>query len=184
MSVVAPKVAAALTNSRRFREINKVDLSDSLTGLPNSKALAIRMESLEEPTAIVVCDLDGFKQVNDRFGHLTGNRLLESVAKTFQSGCRGNDFVARTGGDEFVLILPGMRRRETEPRLEQFREMIRITGRIVCGEDVVDASFGAAFYPADHSSPEELISLADAHMYQRKAEQKSGVVRMRAPRSA
>jgi diguanylate cyclase (GGDEF)-like protein/putative nucleotidyltransferase with HDIG domain len=183
LSSIAPKVASALTNSRRFDQINQVDLSDALTGLPNAKALAIRMQTLEAPTTVVVCDLDGFKSVNDRFGHLTGNRLLESIAKTFQSGCRGNDFVARTGGDEFVLILPGLRRHETGPRLEQFREMVRISGRIVCGEDVIDASFGAAFYPADQKDPEELLSHADSQMYRRKAEQKTGVLPIRPPRS-
>ncbi len=184
LSTITPRVASALTKSRRFDAINQVDLSDPLTGLPNSKALASRMQTLEAPTAVVVCDLDGFKGVNDRFGHLTGNRLLESVAKAFQSGCRGNDFVARTGGDEFVLVLPGLRRHEIGPRLEQFREMVRITGHIVCGEDSVDASFGSAVYPTDSQNPDELLSKADANMYRRKAEQKAGVIPLRPSRSA
>ncbi len=130
------------------------------------------------PTAVVVCDLDGFKQVNDRFGHLTGNRLLQNLAKGFQGACRGADFVARTGGDEFVLLLPGLRRHETAPRLEQLREMVRMTGRLVCGDDVVDASFGAAFHPVDPGTPEELLAKADSQMYRRKSEQKAGVIRL------
>ena len=184
MSAVAPKLASAIANGRRFLKINQVDLTDSLTGLPNAKALAVRMQSMTAPTAVVVCDLDGFKSVNDRFGHLTGNQLLESLAKGFQGACRGEDFVARTGGDEFVLLLPGLRRNEVAPRLEQFREMVRVTGRAVCGDNGVDASFGASFYPTENQSAETLLALADSQMYRRKSEQKSGVLRLKAPRSA
>ncbi len=184
MSAVAPRLSSAIANGRRFLKINQVDLTDALTGLPNAKALAVRMQHMTPPTAVVVCDLDGFKGVNDRFGHLTGNRLLESLAKGFQSGCRGEDFVARSGGDEFVLLLPGLRRHEVAPRLEQFREMVRTTGRVVCGENVVDASFGAAFYPSGDQTPESLLALADSQMYRRKTEQKSGVLRLRGSRSA
>jgi diguanylate cyclase (GGDEF)-like protein len=184
MSAVAPKLSSSIANGRRFQKINQADLTDALTGLPNAKALANRMKDMAAPTAVVVCDLDGFKGVNDRFGHLTGNRLLESLAKGFQSGCRGNDFVARTGGDEFVLLLPGLRRNEVAPRLEQFREMVRLTGRVVCGENLVDASFGAAFYPADDQSSETLLAKADSQMYRRKNEQKNGVLRLRGQRSA
>jgi diguanylate cyclase (GGDEF)-like protein len=184
LNAIAPKMAASLTNSRKFDEISQVDLTDPLTGLPNSKALAVRMRTLESPTAVVVCDLDGFKDVNDRFGHLTGNRLLQSIAKSFLNGCREQDFVARTGGDEFVLILPGLRPQETGPRLEQFREMIRITSSMVCGEEAVDASFGAAFYPSDKNNIEELLAHADKQMYRRKSQQKAGVVELRPPRAA
>jgi diguanylate cyclase (GGDEF)-like protein len=130
----------------------------------------------------VVCDLDGFKGVNDRFGHLTGNRLLESVARGLQSACRGEDFIARSGGDEFVLLLPGLRRHEVSLRLEQFRDMVRLRGRVVCGENVLDASFGAVFYPEDETTPEALLEKADSQMYRRKVEQKSGVVRLRSQR--
>jgi diguanylate cyclase (GGDEF)-like protein len=178
MSEIAPKLATAIANGLRFRKINEVDLSDPLTGLPNAKALELKMKNLEEPTAVVVCDLDGFKQVNDTYGHLAGNRLLQDLAKGFQSGCRGADFVARTGGDEFVLLLPGRRRHETGARLEQFREMVRATGRLIFGADVVDASFGAAFYCIDPGTPEELLAKADSRMYRRKSQQKAGVVRM------
>ncbi len=61
-------------------------------------------------------------------------------------------------------------------RITQFRDMVRATGRKVCGEDVLDASFGAAFYPEDGATPEELLAFADRQMYRRKAEQKSGIV--------
>ena len=184
MSAVAPKLSSAIANGRRFMKINQVDLTDALTSLPNAKALAVKMKDMSSPTAVVVCDLDGFKGVNDRFGHLTGNRLLEALAKGFQSGCRGEDFVARTGGDEFVLLLAGLRRHEVGPRLEQFREMVRLTGRVVCGDNVVDASFGAAFYPTDDQSTETLLAKADSQMYRRKSEQKSGILRLRGQRSA
>jgi diguanylate cyclase (GGDEF)-like protein len=127
---------------------------------------------------VVVCDLDGFKGVNDRFGHLTGNRLLEALADRFRKSCRTGDFVARLGGDEFVLLLDGIGPGEIASRVAQFREMVRGTGRAICKEDVLDASFGAAFFPADGTTSDELLAAADQRMYQFKSERKRGVLRM------
>jgi diguanylate cyclase (GGDEF)-like protein len=131
------------------------------------------------PGAVVVCDLDGFKSVNDRFGHLMGNRLLEALAERFRKSCRPGDFVARLGGDEFVLLLDGIGPGEIALRITHFREMVRSTGRSLCNEDVLDASFGAAFFPADGTTSDELLAAADQRMYQFKSEQKAGILRMR-----
>jgi diguanylate cyclase (GGDEF)-like protein len=127
----------------------------------------------------VVCDLDGFKSVNDRFGHLMGNRVLEVLADKFRKSCRTGDFVARLGGDEFVLLLDGIGPGEVQSRVAQFRDMVCATGRLLCKEDILDASFGAAFFPADGTTSDELLAAADQRMYQLKAEQKSGILRMK-----
>ncbi len=178
VSTIAPKLSGAIANSLRFRRANDEAVTDGLTGLPNTASLAKRLEANQSSAAVVVCDLDGFKGVNDRFGHLMGNRMLEALAERFRKSCRGGDFVARIGGDEFVLLLAGVGPNEVGLRIAQFRETVRSTGRKLCNEDVLDASFGAAFFPADGTTSEALLAAADQRMYVLKAEQKSGVLRI------
>ena len=178
-STIAPKLSGAVANGLRFRRTADQAVTDGLTGLPNVAALAMRLGANASPGAVVVCDLDGFKNVNDRFGHLMGNRLLEALAARFRKSCREGDFVARVGGDEFVLLLDGIGPAEIATRTAQFRDMVRATGRELCNEDVLDASFGAAFFPADGTTSDELLAAADQRMYQYKAENKSGVLRMK-----
>jgi diguanylate cyclase (GGDEF)-like protein len=178
-STIAPKLSGAIAVGLRFQRAADEAVTDAMTGLPNVAALAIRLTGNPSPGAVVVCDLDGFKNVNDRFGHLMGNRLLEALAERFRKSCRDGDFVARLGGDEFVLLLDGIGPGEIGSRILQFREMVRATGRLLCKEDVLDASFGAAFFPADGTTSDELLAAADLRMYQFKAEHKSGITRIK-----
>lgn len=178
-STIAPKLSGAIAVGLRFRKAADQAVTDAMTGLPNVAALAIRLASYASPGAVVVCDLDGFKNVNDRFGHLMGNRMLEALADRFRKSCRDGDFVARLGGDEFVLLLDGIGPNEIGPRILQFRDIVRATGRSLCEEDVLDASFGAAFFPADGTTSDELLAAADQRMYQFKAEHKSGILRIK-----
>jgi diguanylate cyclase (GGDEF)-like protein len=178
-STIAPKLSGAISVGLRFRRANDEAVTDGLTGLPNVAALAMRLSGNRSPGAVVVCDLDGFKGVNDRFGHLMGNRLLETLADRFRKSCRDGDFVARLGGDEFVLLLDGIGPVEIGTRILQFREIVRATGRMLCKEDCLDASFGAAFFPADGTTSDELLAAADQRMYQFKAEHKAGIPRIK-----
>lgn len=179
VSTIAPKLSGAIANGLRFLRVSGEAATDSMTGLPNVAALAAKIEEMKSPGAVVVCDLDGFKSVNDRFGHLTGNRVLEAVAERFRKSCRAGDFVARMGGDEFVILLADIGPREIAPRIAQFRDTVRATGRTLCHEDVLDASFGASFFPADGRTSDELLKKADERMYRLKTEQKAGVARMK-----
>lgn len=176
VNMIAPLLATAMAKAMQYQDASHRAGADPLTGLPNAAALAARMSVLSAPCAVVVCDLDGFKEINDSFGHLTGNRLLEAIAHGFQRSCRSDDFVARLGGDEFVLLLDRGRPEEIEPRLAHFREMVRATGRQIACADVLDASFGTAYYPADGKSPDELLKLADKNMYFCKEQHKTGVL--------
>jgi diguanylate cyclase (GGDEF)-like protein len=119
--------------------------------------------------AVVLCDLDNFKQVNDRYGHLTGNKLLRAVGQTLKDNCREYDFVARLGGDEFVLLLPGATEEAVRLRLGRLAATVAETGAQVCGERIVALSMGCAYYPADGSTSDDLIREADERMYQDKA---------------
>lgn len=150
---------------------------DVLTGLPNRMLLLDRLESVlawteREPISVVLmfCDIDGFKSINDRFGHATGDEVLKAVARALESSVRRVDTVARIGGDEFVVLAvsaPG----ETEGDT--------IAGKIVEAvaaipiPEGVDAALGVSVGVAAHRSGEtadELIGRADAAMYAAKRE--------------
>jgi len=177
VAAVAPPLALAVANGLRFKQASGAAESDPLTGLGNAQALFERLRSQDRPCAVIVCDLDGFKGVNDQFGHLKGNEILQRVAQGFRRSCRSRDFIARLGGDEFVLVLEGIARDEIGSRISHFRDMVIAAGNTICGETVLDASFGAAFFPNDGSTPEQILAAADQAMYRRKAEQKRGVTR-------
>lgn len=179
LSTLAPKLSGAIANGLRYQRAADEAVTDAMTGLPNVAALAMRLSENASPGAVVVCDLDGFKTVNDRFGHLMGNRLLEALADKFRQSCRNGDFVARLGGDEFVLLLDGIGPGEIGSRITQFRDTVRATGRALCNEDVLDASFGSAFFPADGTTSDELLAAADQRMYASKARNKAGVIEIR-----
>jgi diguanylate cyclase (GGDEF)-like protein len=115
-----------------------------------------------------VADLDGFKLVNDRFGHLTGNRVLKLVAQGLKSACREYDYVARMGGDEFVLILPGMKSNPVKRKSIELCSMVVEAGRESTGEEILSLSVGEAFFPEDGIDTEELLAAADRRMYQVK----------------
>jgi diguanylate cyclase (GGDEF)-like protein len=183
LSALAPKIAMAVANGLRFQKTASQAATDSLTGLPNASALYARME-LALPSVVLICDLDGFKAVNDRFGHATGNQLLEGLAAAFRKSCRSGDFIARMGGDEFVLLLDGIHPEEIGGRIVQFRGLVRAVGRDVCREDILDASFGAAVYPTDGSTANELLAFADRQMYRRKGEDRGGVRKIERSASA
>ncbi len=112
---IVPKLALSIENALRFQQAESSASTDYMTGLPNARSLFLHLDGelarcrrLNSPLVVLVCDMNGFKQVNDQYGHLEGNRLLHSVAKKLKESCREYDYVARMGGDEFVLVLPGL----------------------------------------------------------------------------
>jgi diguanylate cyclase (GGDEF)-like protein/putative nucleotidyltransferase with HDIG domain len=178
---IVSKVSLAIENALRFQLAEDSATTDYLTLLPNARSLFLRLDSelarcrrTLEPLTVLVCDLDGFKQVNDRFGHLEGNKVLRYVADVLRENCREYDYVARMGGDEFVILLPGSDREAVYRRISEFQSIACGDGETVHGAGIVTLSVGEAFYPDDGSDAEQLLAEADRRMYKSKRLNKTG----------
>ena len=154
---------------------------DPLTGIPNRILLADRMHLAFAQTkrdhclmAVGYLDLDGFKPINDRFGHEAGDQLLIEIARRIKNTLREGDTIARLGGDEFVFLLMGLGKVEDfevtlNRLLEVISEPLNLKNDIVS----VSASIGISIYPDDNSDPDTLLRHADQAMYKAKQEGKN-----------
>lgn len=172
---ISSKAALTIENALKFREAQNSAVTDELTGLPNARSLFLHLDNeiarckrTNSPLTVVVADLDGFKLVNDRFGHLAGNKVLRVVAQGLKKACREYDYVARMGGDEFVLILPGMTPNAAGHKSLDLNSVALDAGRECTGEEILSLSIGEASFPEDGTSGEELLAEADRLMYQMK----------------
>jgi diguanylate cyclase (GGDEF)-like protein len=118
--------------------------------------------------AAILCDLNGFKAFNDKFGHLAGNKLLVVFAAKLRQVCREYDFISRMGGDEFVLITPGLSRKAALEMCRRLSAAASESACEVCRDGELSASVGAAFYPEDATDAEQLLVEADKRMYASK----------------
>jgi len=175
LQVITSKVALSVANALKYSQAETSAISDYLTGLPNARALFVqlerelqRCERESSTTAVLVCDLDGFKQINDRYGHLDGDKTLKIFAKLLAAAFRPYDIVARMGGDEFVIIATNMSADAVTKKTTLLEAIAQQAGRQVCGLDLLSLSVGAAFYPQDGSDAEQLLAEADRKMYAAK----------------
>ncbi|RDS80377.1 GGDEF domain-containing protein [Dyella psychrodurans] len=149
---------------------------DSLTGLPNRRLFKDRISGALErarqrniPTAVLAIDLDGFKEVNDTLGHHAGDDVLQQVARLFAAYLRRVDTVARTGGDEFSVVLEGpIGRHEAIDVASTLKELLEAPLSVAGRTMQIGASIGLAMFPDDAQTPEELSILADERMYTAK----------------
>jgi diguanylate cyclase (GGDEF)-like protein len=148
---------------------------DELTGAGNYRALHERLGAEVarhgrhgREFALILIDLDGFKQINERFGHLEGDRLLAEIASALDDEVRGGDSVFRQGGDEFAVIVPEANAEEAEEVAARLRGRVANRG---FGSDErlpVSAAAGFAMYPADGTTVEDLLGFADLDLYAAK----------------
>jgi diguanylate cyclase len=155
------------------RQLRHLATHDALTGLPNRVLLDDRLAQAMAHAdrdrgsfAVLVCDLDRFKLINDSLGHGAGDHLLQEVAHRLTGLVRSVDTVARYGGDEFVLLVSPIAEREDAVRLAgRVIEVLQAPVRIAAIDVHTSPSVGVAFYPADGASVEALLAHADAAMY-------------------
>ena len=166
----------------RTRAAESLALRDTLTGLPNRALLDDRIEQAlqrarrtADAFALMVVDLDGFKEVNDIRGHDAGDQVLKSIARRLESVVRASDTVARVGGDEFVVLSIGTRTEDEAAALVgRLRHALRRPYRVDGGIVEMDASVGWALFPTDGATPEELLSRADVKMFATKRDAVEG----------
>ena len=177
LELLAEQAAIAISNARLHEQVSRAANRDTMTGLPNRRALDERLENEVDIAhrtgysfAVVMMDLDGFKNVNDQYGHPVGDRVLRTLFNYLNIGIRSNDFLARYGGDELTLVL----RQSDQPiartvtdkllaRLEKFDFELPDGSTPNLG-----MSGGIALYPIHGRTPTELIRAADQALYQAK----------------
>ncbi len=163
-------------------QLRQMAYHDSLTGLPNRDLFLSRLDQAlqwastrDQMVAVCFLDLDGFKAINDTYGHTMGNHLLHAVAQRLNQALRSSDLVARFGGDEFVVLLPG---------IHTSQDVVTVVGKILdglvepfCIESAtipVTTSIGIGLYPLDATDADGLLQKADAAMYAAKDMGKNG----------
>ena len=167
-----------VTEMKQYQaQVEHIAFHDILTRLPNRLLLADRMRQafaldarMNTMTAVCYLDPNGFKPINDKYGHETGDLLLKEVALRLLLAMRSNDTVARVGGDEFVLLLTALQEpEEANDVLNRVKHSIELPWNVPDGASInISGSIGVAFNPRDGKSPSHLLKMADEAMYEAK----------------
>jgi diguanylate cyclase (GGDEF)-like protein/putative nucleotidyltransferase with HDIG domain len=190
---IAEQAGAVIHNSIVFEQTQEDSLTDPLTGLPNRRSMFVhlsrelsRAERLKSEVAVIVMDVDGFKSINDTYGHNVGDHALREVAAAMQETLRPYDLCVRYAGDEFIVVLADcsreaaeLKRRELQTRISQIELEVRAGKRVNLA-----ISAGAAVFPEDGTTYEALLADADHRMYRDKAARRGHRALPRTPGSA
>ena len=175
LQAISSKAGLAIENAIKYRQVEDSSVTDELTGLPNARSLFIQLDNelarsrrTGAPLVVLVLDLDGFKDVNDRFGHMAGNKVLQMISEGLRNTCREYDCVARMGGDEFVVLVAGATREAIVAKSRQLQQVTREVGLALYHQDILSVSIGEACFPEDGADAEQLLAVADKRMYQAK----------------
>jgi diguanylate cyclase (GGDEF)-like protein/putative nucleotidyltransferase with HDIG domain len=175
---IGEQAGAVIHNSIIFEQTQEDSLTDPLTGLPNRRSMFVhlsrelaRAERLKSEVAIIVMDIDGFKAINDTYGHNVGDQALRQAAGALQGGLRPYDLCVRYAGDEFIVVLADCTREQAELKRRELQDRVASihVDVLVSRQLRLAVSAGAAVFPHDGSSYEALLAEADHLMYRDKA---------------
>lgn len=172
----ANQAASAIQISRLFTEMQSLALTDPLTGTLNRRQffeLAVQIVAKarndNETLSAIMIDVDNYKNVNDTLGHLAGDQILKNVTDCFAAELMTEDILARVGGDEFTVLLPGQNRKQAEAKAECLRSSLENKSIAVNNTDIIiTASFGVAEIDSDRMDLDDMINRADQALYQSK----------------
>lgn len=180
LGLLADQAAAAIVNVRLHAMMKQQAITDTLTGLANRRAFDERLveevkrcNRYHHTASLMMIDLNGFKNINDTFGHPTGDHVLQIVANCLQDSIRDTDFLARYGGDEFALILPETTRTQAlslDAKISEALSRCEMPWTADGNPLKVTLCTGTATYPEDAGDAESLLAEADAQLYIRKGE--------------
>lgn len=184
LRILADYAAVAIHNSLQVARIQRMSITDEYTGLYNARYLHDLVDRLVEEAskrrsrfAVAFVDVDDFKDVVDRHGHLAGSQILREIGETMASCLSDDDILIKYGGDEYVIVMPGKSKMEARRTAEQILAEIskatylRSEAQLV----TVTASFGVAGFPDDATTKKDLLIAADNSMYRIKKSTKNGV---------
>jgi len=177
MESIAHHAGAAVNTAVMFEETQEDAYTDLLTGLPNLRYFSAFMDQelqraarIRYSVTVLMMDLEGFKEINDKFGHKVGDRTLAEVAHVLRHQMRRSDMLVRYAGDEFVAVLPGTTKEQARQTIERIQAAVDNLRTPVRSDQYasVGISVGAAAYPEDGQDVDILLSLADQNMYSNK----------------
>ncbi|HEX5167276.1 MAG TPA: sensor domain-containing diguanylate cyclase [Thermomicrobiales bacterium] len=176
-SDLAAQISIAIDRARLHEALRERADTDGLTGLLNHRAILEQLDAETArarreapPLSILMIDLDGFKQVNDTYGHLTGDQLLRETAAFLRAGIRDIDQAGRYGGDEFLLLLPNTDNDDARQLASRLLDLAEDASLTIHGKHFpIQISIGIATTPDDGLTRQELIAVADTRMYEAKS---------------
>jgi diguanylate cyclase (GGDEF)-like protein/putative nucleotidyltransferase with HDIG domain len=186
---IAEQAGAVIHNSIIFEQTQEDSLTDPLTSLPNRRSMFVhlsrelaRAERLKSEVALIVMDVDGFKGINDTYGHNVGDHALREVAQALQGALRPYDLCVRYAGDEFIIVLADCSRDAAEAKRRELQQRVsEVDFEVRAGKRLrLAASAGASVFPHDGTTYEALLADADHRMYRDKSARRGHVALPRA----
>lgn len=181
LETISRIAADAIRKSLKHDEATTNSLTDPMTGLPNARSLQLQFEKEVARASrsgsnfqMLMLDLDGFKDVNDNYGHKVGDEMLREISHVINDQLRDYDFLARYGGDEFVALIPEANPNDVLDLCERIEKAVSDFSLVVVGKSpaAVGVSLGASGYPENGGTFDQMIVAADKAMYERKTRRK------------
>jgi diguanylate cyclase (GGDEF)-like protein/putative nucleotidyltransferase with HDIG domain len=178
ISTVAKHVATAVRNSLQYAKTRESALTDPLTRLPNARYLFVSFDEelsramrQQVPLSLIEMDVDAFREINDRYGHPAGDRILRNLARVARMQLRGCDTCVRYAADEFIIVVPGVGMQEINRMQARIKQAIESHRFPVHGGKwiTLKVSMGSASFPEDGRTFDALLAVADARLYEGKA---------------